>query len=103
MNSIESIRRFITSEKYEYYTHALTEAKKDGIEPEDIIYVLLTGKIIETYPERDRVLVFGEMSNKLPLHVVCDHSDEDLIYIITVYIPSREEWIHNFQRRKGEK
>jgi len=100
MISIESIRRFITNEKYQYYSHALTEAKKDGIEPEDIIYVLLTGKIIERYPERYRVLVFGEMLNKVPLHVVFDYSDEDLVYITTVYIPSKEEWAHNFQRRK---
>jgi hypothetical protein len=53
MISIESIRRFIENEKYMYYSHAVTEAKKDGVEPEDI-----------------------------------------------VYIPSREEWTYNFQRRK---
>lgn len=100
MISIKSIRSFINSEKYQYYTHALTEAKKDGIEPEDIVYVLLTGKIIESYADRQRVLVYGEMLNQLPLHVVCDYSDEDMIYITTVYIPSREEWSHNFQRRK---
>lgn len=100
MISIESIRQFIENEMYEYYSHAITEAKKDGVEPEDIVYVLLIGNIIERYPDRDRVLVYGEMSNKLPLHVVCDYSDEDLIYITTVYIPSREEWTHNFQRRK---
>jgi hypothetical protein len=100
MISIESIRHFIENEKFEYYSHAITEAKKDGVEPVDIVYVLLIGKIIERYPERDRVLVYGEMSNKLPLHIVCDYSDEDLIYITTVYIPSREEWTHNFQRRK---
>jgi hypothetical protein len=100
MISIRSIKRFIKTEKYQYYTHALTEAKKDGVEPEDIVYVILTGKIIESYPDRQRVLVYGEMLNNLPLHVVCDYSDEDMIYITTVYIPSREEWSHNFQRRK---
>jgi len=100
MISIETIRGFIKKEKYEYYSHAVTEAKKDGVEPEDIVYVLLTGKIIERYPKRYRVLVYGKMLNKLPLHVVCDYSDEDLIYITTVYIPSKEEWTHNFQRRR---
>ena len=100
MISIETIRGFIKNEKYEYYSHAVTEAKKDGVEPEDIVYVLLTGKIIERYPERYRVLVYGKMLNELPLHVVCDYSDEDLIYITTVYIPSKEEWTHNFQRRR---
>jgi hypothetical protein len=104
MISIESIGGFLKDEKYQYYSHAITEAKKDGIEPEDIVYVLLTGRIIERYPERYRVLVYGEMLNKVPLHVVCDYSDEDLIYITTVYIPSQEEWTHNFQRRKkGDK
>lgn len=100
MISIETIRGFIKNEKYEYYSHAVTEAKKDGVEPEDIVYLLLTGKIIERYPERYRVLVYGKMLNKLPLHVVCDYSDEDLLYITTVYIPSKGEWTHNFQRRR---
>ena len=47
MISIENIRDFVQNENYEYYNHAITEAKKDGIEPEDVVYVLLTGKIIE--------------------------------------------------------
>ncbi|MFZ3089604.1 MAG: hypothetical protein WA240_03180 [Nitrospirota bacterium] len=46
MISIEEIKDFVQNEKYEFYSHAITEAKKDGVEPEDIIYVLLTGKII---------------------------------------------------------
>ena len=104
MITAEKIRHFIQNEKYEFYTHALTEGKKDGVEPEDIHYVLLTGKIIERYPERQRVLVFGEMLNGLPLHVVCNYSDTDMIYIVTVYIPSDVEWTYNYQkRRKGGK
>jgi tRNA(Leu) C34 or U34 (ribose-2'-O)-methylase TrmL len=98
--SIEKIRNFIQNENYEFYSHAITEAKKDGVEPEDIVYVLLTGKIIERYPERKRVLVYGKMMNGLPLHVVCDYSDSGLIYIPTVYIPSDDEWTGNYQRRK---
>ncbi|MEK6678743.1 MAG: DUF4258 domain-containing protein [Nitrospirota bacterium] len=97
---IEEIRDFVQNEKYEFYSHAITEAKKDGVEPEDIIYVLLTGKIIERYHRRHRVLVYGTMLNGLPLHVVCDYSDEDIMYIPTVYIPSEREWTNNYQRRK---
>lgn len=100
MITIEKIRNFIQNERYEYYTHAITEGKKDGVEPEDIIYVLLTGKIIEKYPERQRVLVCGKMLNGLPLHVVCNYSDSDMIYIVTIYIPSDAEWISNYQQRK---
>ena len=100
MISIEDIRSFIQNESYEFYNHVLTEAKKDGVEPEDIVYVLLTGKIIEKYQGRCRVLVCGTMFNGLPLHVICDYSDKDVIYIPTVYIPSDDEWINNYQCRK---
>ena len=100
MVSIKNIRNFVQNENYEFYSHAITEAKKDGVEPEDIVYVLLTGKIIERYPKRCTVLVYGTMLNGLPLHVVCDYSDKDIMYIPTVYIPSDEEWTNNYQRRK---
>jgi hypothetical protein len=104
MITSEQIRNNIRAEKYEYYLHALTEGKKDGVEPEDILYVLLNGKIIERYPDRQRSLVYGEMMNGLPLHVVCNYADPDMIYIVTVYIPSDAEWICNYQqRRKGGK
>ncbi len=100
MITIEKIRNFIQNEKYEFYTHAITEGKKDGVEPEDIIYVLLTGKIIEEYPDRQRVLVYGEMINGIPLHVICNYSDSDILYIVTIYIPSDDEWTCNYQKRK---
>jgi hypothetical protein len=100
MITIDKIRKLLKDEKYAYYTHAITEAKKDGVEPEDIAYVLLTGSIIEQYPERQRVLVYGKMLNSVPLHVVCNYSDSDMLYIVTVYIPSGEGWESTYRRRK---
>ena len=100
MISIENIRDYVQKDNHEFYSHAITEAKKDGVEPEDVVSVLLMGKIIERYPKRCRVLVYGTMLNGLPLHVVCDYSDEEIMYIPTVYIPSDEEWTNNYQRRK---
>ena len=100
MINVEKIKEYIREEKYEYYAQALTEAKKDGIDPEDITFVLLTGKIIESYPERQRVLIYGRMLSDLPVHVVCDYSDKELLYIVTVYIPSKAAWSHNFKKRK---
>ena len=79
MKNIDCVREYIETERYEFFRHALTEAKKDGVEPEDVVYVLLTGKVIEEYPERERLLIYGEMTNQLPLHVVCDLSDEDVM------------------------
>jgi len=101
--TIEQVGTFVCDDKYRYYTHAVIEAKKDGVEPEDIVYVLLNGKVIEEYPERNRLLVYGKMLNDVPLHVVCNYSDPDLLYIVTVYIPSTVEWIANFQKRRLRK
>jgi hypothetical protein len=96
---IDLVREYVEADRYEFYQHALIEAKKDGVKPADVIYVLLSGKVIEEYPERERLLIYGEMSNQIPLHVVCDLADEDVMYIPTVYIPSKEDWIR-FQIRK---
>jgi hypothetical protein len=38
--------------QYFFYTHALTEAKKDGVAPEDVVHAILTGEVIEEYPDR---------------------------------------------------
>ncbi|MCX6028273.1 MAG: DUF4258 domain-containing protein [Chloroflexi bacterium] len=82
-----------------YYTHALVEAKKDGVEPEDIVAVVLTGEVIEEYPDRKRLLIYGRMTNRLPLHVVCDYSTANLVIIPTVYVPDSRAWI-GFRIRK---
>lgn len=89
----------IESEAYYFYTHCLIEAKKDGVGPEDIIFCLLTGKIIEVYPSRRRVLVYGAMVNNIPLHIVCDLSQKDVLAIVTCYIPDDKEWLR-YQKRK---
>ena len=74
-HDIHQVREYVAAGRYEYYLHALTEARKDGVEPEDIVHVMLTGRVIEEYPERARLLIYGEMPNQLPLHVVCDFAD----------------------------
>ena len=101
---IETIRRLIREGHYFFYEHALTEAKKDGVTPEDAVYVVLNGEIVEEYPERKRLLVSGILPINIPLHVVCDYSNDDLILIPTVYIPSRRRWASSRRRKtKGEK
>ncbi len=101
---IETIRRLVREGSYYFYTHALTEAKKDGVAPEDVVYVILSGEIIEEYPERNRVLVYGAMENRIPLHVVCDCSNRDVLLIPTIYIPNRRRWIaFRRRKRKGQK
>ena len=66
---LDKMRRLILEGKYFFYTHALTEAKKDGIEPEDVVHVILTGEVIEEYPDRQRVLIFGSSAKVTPLRL----------------------------------
>ena len=84
---LEEIRRYVLEGKYFFYTNALIEAKKDGVAPEDAVYVILNGDVIEKYPERARCLVFAMLPDNVPLHVVCDYSQGSVLLIVTVYIP----------------
>ncbi|MCG2712093.1 MAG: DUF4258 domain-containing protein [Candidatus Omnitrophica bacterium] len=95
----DKLKKIIERESYYFYTHCLTEARKDGISPEDIIYCLLTGKIIEKYPERKRVLIYGIILEHTPLHVVCDLSQKGVLFIVTCYIPDERQWI-KYKKRK---
>ena len=99
---LAEIRRYVIEGRYFFYTHALIEAKKDGVTPEDAVYVILNGDVIEEYPERARCLVFSMLPDDTPLHVVCDYSQGNVLLIVTVYIPDDREWI-SFQIRKRDR
>jgi hypothetical protein len=97
---ITKIRKKIKAGDFNIVDHALTEAFKDGISINDILACINTGKIIESYPERKRCLIFSLVQLDIPLHVAVEYStDEDEVDIITVYIPDSRQWI-NFQIRK---
>jgi hypothetical protein len=83
--------------------HALREAHKEGLRGKDIIYAVLTGTIVERYPKRRRVLIAGIYKHSsLPIHIVCDYSDEVVAVVVTVYIPNRLRWAHPLRRRSSE-
>ena len=68
-----------------------------------VIGIILSGEIIEEYPDRQRVLILARLSeSNLPVHVVCDHADPDEIVAITVYVPSRDEWIADRTRKNKQ-
>jgi hypothetical protein len=54
-------------------SHAIIEARKDGITPQNIREVLQSGKIIEDYPDRGRCLIYGTIANRIPVHVLCEY------------------------------
>jgi hypothetical protein len=96
---IEHIRAKILSGQFTIYTHAMVEAMKDGLTGDDILYVVLHGKIIEEYPERNRCLLYATVPHGMPVHIVVDYSWEEEYEITITYIPDSREWI-NFQIRR---
>ena len=81
--------------------HALREAYKEGLRGKDILHAIFRGRVIECYPDRDRVLVAGRTPREnVTLHVVCDYTDAREIVAVTVYIPNRTEWAGNLIRRR---
>ena len=77
--------------------------REDNITVDDVISAL-AGEVIEKYPH-DRpflsCLVYGRAMDGKPLHVVCAVPEHvDMLIIITVYIPSENEWIDFRERRR---
>ena len=79
--------------------HAVRHMVEEGFEERNIIEVLTGrgGKILEEYPEQHRCLVLGSYAmgkkSRIHLHVVCDLSDEEVLDIVTAYIPQAPWWV----------
>jgi len=97
---IETIRAKIRAKCYLIYDHAITEAFKDGLSLDNTLYALLNGEIIEDYPQRHRCLVYGNLPDGMPVHVVVDYGRFE-IEIVTTYIPDSRAWIR-FKVRKPQ-
>jgi len=85
--------------------HALKEETVEGLTALEIQKALLTGfELVEDYPNDPRghsCLVLTWVRGN-PVHIVCAPHEEALI-IVTVYIPSLEDWEEDFKtRRKRE-
>ena len=103
MQIFEKIKEQIKMGDYAVSDHAIIEARKDGIDPktvEKLEKIVLNGKIIEEYPERQRVLVHGVIDeDDLPIHVVIDYSELEEPVFVTSYVPDSRHLI-KFQIRK---
>lgn len=106
MDLFDKIKQQVRKGEYAVSDHAIIEARKDGIDPktiEKLEKVVLNGKIIKEYPERQRVLIFGIVDeDDLPVHVVVDCSEIEEPVFVTSYVPDSRYWI-KFQIRKGRK
>lgn len=88
--------------KGEYYwrQHAIERSIERGIAEEEVVESILSGEIIEEYPEDKygpSCLIFGQTRTGKPIHVQCSLSPS--VWIITLYEPNPNEWV-DFRKRK---
>jgi len=82
--------------------HAQQEMVEENITLNEVLQAIVTGKILENYPEHRRgacCLLNGLTQKGRPLHIVCTTAQPVLI-IITVYEPKPPKWITPTQRRR---
>lgn len=93
---IAIIRERVQSGNYLVKSHAIQHALKEGFDRQHIVEAILNGRIIEEYPDDQRVLVCGSikiMGNlSLYLHVVCEYADPVYTEVVTAYIPDEFLW-----------
>jgi len=86
-----------------YLPHAVKQMSRPDrmISADEIRDAVLYGEIIEEYPEDQRgesCLVFQSEKSRI-IHVVCAPKPEYLA-IITVYVPSPDQWSSDFKVRR---
>lgn len=99
---IEFIRAGVREGRYRFTIHGFERCVERGISPEEAKEALLSGEVIETYPEDKygpSCLICGTARKGKILHIQCSI---DPIWIITAYDPTLnpDEWKDNFKRRK---
>ena len=102
---IEVIRERVQAGNYLVKSHAVQHALKEGFERKHIVEAILNGRVIEEYPDDQRVLICGSITIaenlSLYMHVVCEYADSVYTEIVTAYIPNELQWENPpFKRRK---
>ena len=96
------LRKYFNEDKVLITNHASERFRQRNIRMKDIREGVLTGEIIEQYPEDypfPSCLILGYTCDKRPIHIVM--SDEGSgSRIITAYIPDFEKWEADLKTRK---
>lgn len=73
---------------------------------EDVQTVILNGEIIEDYPNDypfPSCLIFRYRKDNDIVHVVCAPDiEQDILWLITAYLPTSDKWMSDFKTRKVE-
>ncbi|MBC8447395.1 MAG: DUF4258 domain-containing protein [Chloroflexi bacterium] len=103
---VTAIQARVRERRYRLTSHAEREREADQITAREIKQALLSSQceLLENYPDDPRgasCLVLGFTQANAPIHLVCGVARiDEMVIIITVYRPDRDEWIDWRQRRE---
>ena len=94
---LSKLRTLLKNRQYRIRSHVVRHMIEEGFDEEDILESLLGRcRILENYPSETRCLLAGyfRLSQKVhcPLHAVCDYSKDEVVDIVTAYIPQKPWW-----------
>lgn len=101
MMKVTDLRDCVLKRKIKWTAHVAQRIQERDIIKHDITHCVVTGEIIEQYPEdypNPSCLVFGSTINGINIHVV--GFDFDFIYIITAYYRNSHKFQADMKTRK---
>jgi len=101
--SLDFVRSEIRNQSYEITLHADEERISDQLTIAELESVLLSGMILEQYPDDQRgesCLILGFSPEGIPVHVVCGKNSLEHLLLITVYVPTMPKWKDAYTRNE---
>lgn len=102
--TIDELQKICTPENIILTIHAAKRLEQRGVSLKEVIDCIMTGEIIEQYPNDypyPGCLVLGNKSTIKPLHTVIGTNGEQL-WIVAAYYPAHEKWCADFKTRREE-
>ena len=101
-HDINTIRVLFSNHAVKWTAHALARLQERGITPDDVRHCVMTGIIIEQYPNDypyPSCLVSGCSTAGSPLHAVIG-TGQGFAWLITAYYPDPDKWNTDFSLRR---
>ena len=100
--AVDEIRAKIAAGEYRLTAHATTRLVQRNLPESWLLEAAPTFEVVEDYPDdkySPSCLLLGFQKAGVPLHVQVSRARTPRVIIITVYIPSPDEWIDHRRRR----
>ena len=102
MITIEDLRLYCKNDSIFITNHAMERCRERNIVVKDILNGVMTGEIIENYPDDfpfPSCLVCGKSASGKVIHI-CMSNEGQSSKVITAYYPSLDKWEYDFRTRK---